>query len=104
MIAHGIVNCGDHRGALIVITVAAVILAGMADDREASAKLDLLCAEFVKARDENIVLAEALRQIASGHLLEREAVAEAQKALRRTGRTVRKDRDDITPQPGRFNA
>lgn len=93
-------------GALIVITVAAVILAGMADEREASAKLDWLATMFGKLQDENIVMKEALQVIThlgeSGNQTQAPSAAIAQQALPRVEKApIRADRYDVTPQPGR---
>lgn len=93
-------------GVLAVVAVAAVILGARSDDREASAKLDMLCADYEKVSNENAVLAEALRNIAhlgeSGNQTQAPSAAIAREALGRVGRaTVRADRYDVTPQPWR---
>lgn len=96
-------------GVVVVLWLSAVFVAARADDREASAKLDLLADDYVKASDENAIMTEALTDIynlgQSGNQTQAPSAAIAQQALARVGKTtVRKDRDDVTPQPGRFNA
>lgn len=91
-------------GLAVIVVVSAIFLAARSDDREASAKLDMLADELEEARNKNNLMVQALKKIASGELLEREAMQIAQEALARVGRAKRADRGDVTSQPGRFNA